>query len=188
MTLMAASLDRNGVVLATDSNLTSAGKRIEREGRKSFELPHLRAGLSVSGCYTIDSTPMDEWMPRFIAREETYEQRTLAGFADCLRKALDCEMRRDQKEQSSLIHIAGYACDNGVFHPEFYSVTNAGDIDVQSGDYTEIADTFTATECFWARDCLHKTSQRGFPEAPDDFRSQFYVNGFPHAEWRAWRF
>jgi hypothetical protein len=181
MTLIATSLDRNGIVLASDSNITSANNRIGREGRKTFELPHLRAGLSVAGCYTVGETPMDEWMPRFIAREETYETKSLAGFVDCLRKSLDCEMRRDQKEQATFIHIAGYACANGVFHPEVYPMSNAGDIDGQTGDYIGITDTFTANEAFWARDCRHTTNQTGFPEASFGHSWQFYADGFPHA-------
>jgi hypothetical protein len=68
ITLIATQFDRNGIVLASDSNLTSAN-RVEREGRKNFDLQHLRAGLSVSGCYAVDKVPMDEWMPQFIARE-----------------------------------------------------------------------------------------------------------------------
>ncbi len=76
MTLMATSLDRNGIVLATDSNLTSANNRTERQGRKTFELPHLHAGLSVSGCYTVGDTPMDEWMPRFFARGDLREEES----------------------------------------------------------------------------------------------------------------
>jgi hypothetical protein len=180
MTLIVAQLDRNGIVLASDSNLTSSN-RVEREGRKAFELPHLRAGLSVSGCYAVDNVPMDEWIPRFIAREETYARKTIAGFADCLRLALDCEMRADQKSSLSLIHLAGYERDERGFHPEFYSVTNATTLDPNTGNYIGIRDAFTAIEDFWSRDCKFKEAQTGFPPAPGPYIAHHYVNGFPDA-------
>ena len=81
MTLIATQFDRSGIVLASDSNLTFDSK-VEHEGRKNFELPHVRAALSICGTYAVGDLPMDEWMPRFIAREETFEKKTIERFAD----------------------------------------------------------------------------------------------------------
>jgi len=142
MTLIATLLDRNGIVLATDSNLT-ANDRITRQARKNFELPHLRGGLSFAGHFSVGGTPLDEWMPRFIARPETYEHGTLGSFADCLRKALTCEMEQHEKAHPTLIHIAGYFQDMNGFHPQFHFVSNANAIDPGTGDYVAVTDTFT---------------------------------------------
>ncbi len=178
MTLIATHIDANGIVLATDSNLT-VGDRVTRQAPKNFELPHLRGGLSIAGCYAVDGIPMDEWMPRLIAQSGTDEVKSLGNFADILRKALDSGMRREEKELPTLIHIAGYATELSDPHPEFYFVRNVGEIDARTGDYTQIRDTFEAEEQFWSRDCEDRVSRTGFANSPHSYRSRFYANGFP---------
>jgi hypothetical protein len=179
MTLIAALLDRNGIVLATDSTVTS-NDLVTRQARKNFELPHLRGGLSFAGCYCVDGVPLDEWMPRFIARPETYKDGTLSGFAECLRKALDCEMNQEDKKIPTLIHIAGYFHDANGSHPEFHFVRNADEIDPATGEYAGITSTFRAEEQFWHH-CKHKESSTGFLAAPHPYDFVFYANGFPAA-------
>jgi hypothetical protein len=180
MTLILTLFDRNGIVLATDSNVSSGG-RVIRQARKNFELPHLRAGLSVAGCYTVDGMPMDEWMPQFIARPETYHPPTLQNLADCLRKAFDIEMTKEDKEEPTLVHIAGYTVDAGSVRPELYFVRNASSIDQVGGGYTGVSNTFQATEDFWSRDRPYLESTTGFPRGDKTYQYQRYANGLPSA-------
>ena len=134
MTLIATMFDRNGIVLATDSNLTSNDK-VTREARKNFELPHLRGGLSIAGAYSVEGVPMDDWMPEFIARPGTYEKTTLVAFADCLRKAFENEMSCPEKQIPTIAHLAGYFTDKNGYHPEFHHIRNSAGMDEQSGNY-----------------------------------------------------
>src|SRR4051794_10575925 len=102
MTLIASNIDRNGIVMATDSNLTDENDNFAGIARKNFELPRLRGGLNVAGCWSAAGVPMDEWMPRLIARPESHRDGTLAGFAECLRAALEAEMTDREKESGSI--------------------------------------------------------------------------------------
>ena len=148
MTLIATQVSQYGIVLATDSNLTDSAYRFARQSRKNFELPHQRGGLSVAGCWSVDGVPMDEWMPRFIARPETFAGGSLAAFAGHLRMALESEMLPAEKRLGSMIHIAGYAREGDGFHPEFYFVRNFEKSE-DDGRYSGISDTFASDEHFW---------------------------------------
>lgn len=176
MTLIATQLSHYGIVLATDSNLTDSAYRFARQSRKNFELPHLRGGLSVAGCWSVNGIAMDEWMPRFIARPETFAGGSLAAFAGHLRMALESEMLPAEKRLGSMIHIAGYAREGDSFHPEFYFVRNFEKIE-DDGSYSGMSDTFASDEQFWNRDCQHRESPTGFSAHGGE--AHVYVNGFP---------
>jgi hypothetical protein len=177
MTLIVTYLDRNGIVLASDSNLTD-GNRITRQANKNFEVPYLRGGLNVAGCYTVDGIPMDEWMPSFIDDQRTHESQSLERFADHLRLALDCGLNRHEKKVPTFVHLAGYAVESAVYHPEFYSIRNAYRVE-PDGNYAGVSESFQASEDFWQRDCKCKSTQTGFLAPPNDYGYQFYINGFP---------
>jgi hypothetical protein len=178
MTLIVTYLDRNGIVLASDSNLTD-GARVTRESKKNFCLPHLCGGLSIAGCYTVDGVPMEEWINNLISEHENHEQQSLCSFANVLRMALDSSMNRFEKEVPTIFHIAGYASANQTFHPEFHSVRNVARIHEVTGEYFEVSDTFQWSEDFWSRDCLCKDSHTGFPADPFVYGHQIYTNGYP---------
>lgn len=176
MTLIAAQLNRHGIVLATDSNLTdTATDAVAGQARKNFELPHLRGGMSVAGGWNVGGLTMDVWMPRFIARPETYKSGTLREFSECLRAALESEMTPTEKGVHSLIHVAGYALDNSIgFHPEFWLVTNV--YGMTEREYDPPRDTFKASEEFWDHHCQYKSQPTGFI---DDIQYMVYANGYP---------
>jgi hypothetical protein len=184
MTLIAAQLSRDGIVLATDSNLTESNlttgiDRFAGQVRKNFELPHLRGGLSVAGCWSVNGVPMDEWMPRFIARPETFASQSLADFTEHLRSALESEMLHGEKQSGSMVHVAGYALDATLgFHPEFHYIRNTHGIRAD-GNYETPGDAFLSSEDFWSRDCHHQDSPTGFPLDAGIYKYQYYVNGYP---------
>jgi hypothetical protein len=173
MTLIATHLSRNGIVLASDSNLTGPAG-FAGEAPKTFALPHLRAGLSVSGSYSVNGVRMDRWMPNFIAASPQQGCCSLATFAESLRAALEAAMTSQEKACGSLIHIAGYVSESNTYHPEFYFVRNIYAID-PSGQYADFRNTFQVSEDFWSRDCQHRESPSGFVD--DSY--QVYANGFP---------
>jgi hypothetical protein len=173
MTLIATHLSRNGIVLASDSNLTGP-TGFAGEAPKTFALPHIRAGLSVSGSYSVNGVRMDSWMPNFIAASAQQGCCSLAALAESLRAALQAGMRPQEKAGGSLIHMAGYVTDSNTYHPEFHFVRNIYAID-PSGAYADFRDTFQASEDFWSRDCQHRESPTGFVD--DNY--QVYANGYP---------
>jgi hypothetical protein len=177
MTLIASHIDRNGIVLATDSNLTDAADQFAGVSRKNFELPHLGGGLSVAGCWSVGNTPMNEWMPRFIARSETYSGGSFDGFVAYLRDALQDEMLPDEKDCGTIIHIAGYVPDPVLgYHPVHWMVSNIPNMD-DEGNYRSAVSTFHHHENFWEQDCRHKDSPTGFDR--DGYEGwQVYANGF----------
>jgi hypothetical protein len=178
MTLIVSHFDRNGIVLATDSNLTAGATRFAGVSRKNFELPHLRGGLSVAGCWNVGGIPMNEWMPRFIARPATYASGSLDRFVICLHDALQDEMLPDEKKDGTIIHIAGYVPDPVLgYHPVHWMVSNIPDVD-DEGNYRSPVSTFHHHEDFWEKHCRYKDSPTGFPR--DAYPGwQVYANGFP---------
>jgi hypothetical protein len=176
MTLIASHFDRNGIVLATDSNLTNDDGQFARTSRKNFELPHLRGGLGVTGFWSVNGYPMDNWMPRFIARPETYKDGSLSQFVCRLRNALQNDATPQEKKEGLLVHVAGYEVDKDLgFHPVHWTVTNVPGLH-DDGEYKEPTDTFRHFEDFWDRDCKVKDSPSGF--SSNDYDLWIYANGF----------
>jgi hypothetical protein len=173
MTLIVTHLSRTGIVMASDSNLTGPAGFVG-EAPKTFPLPHIRGGLSISGSYSVNGVRMDRWIPNFIAGSAQQGCCSLASFAESLRAALESEMTTQEKLGGSLIHMAGYVSDTNGYHPEFHFVRNIYAIN-SSGAYGDFRDTFQTSEDFWSRDCQHLESPTGFVD--DNY--QVYANGYP---------
>jgi hypothetical protein len=178
MTLIATQLDRNGIVFASDSNLTQ-GDRVVRQAPKSFSIPHLHGGLSVAGAYKVGDQPMDSWMPDFIAEHNCHEDQSLVGFAQALGRALECQMTAEQKCMFNFMHIAGYAPDTTDWHPEFHFVRNVTAIK-PSGEYEGSTQEFQISEDFWSRDYRKLPALRASLASSEAlYERAFYTNGFP---------
>jgi hypothetical protein len=195
MTLIAAHINEYGIVMASDSNVTSI--RGVREARKVFEVPKFNAVLSVAGSFHVNEIPMDEWIPDFIVRRETWECRSLTEVAEYLRASLEGEMWREQKlKLGSFVHLAGYAPDENGFHPEFHFIRNVYKIDEVTGEYDDFRETFLATEEYRATEREHRalppgyeviesTYVNGFPEGRENYwRTQYQLRSFFHTIWR----
>jgi hypothetical protein len=81
MTLILTHLGRFGIIHASDSNLTSALNTSAGQGKKTFALDYLNAGLTVAGAYSIAGIAMDVWMQNFIRGQEANGTRPLSQFA-----------------------------------------------------------------------------------------------------------
>ena len=99
---------------------------------------------------------------------------SLATFAHALAKALESEMLSEEKKGGSMVHIAGYVQEKGLYHPEFYFVRNVHGIG-NSGEYTDIRSDFAVSEDFWTRDCPKSNLMEAFER--DVY--QLYINGYP---------
>jgi hypothetical protein len=112
---------------------------------------------------------MAPWMKSFIQMQTS---NTLADFAANLRNELDQQMSPEEKANGTLMHIAGYAITDGVYHPELWYIRNAS-IDPVTGEYV-IAGDLQLTEDFWTRDCPKHDLMNVFRQGG----YQLYVNGF----------
>src|SRR5437764_7813054 len=153
MTLILTHLSKFGIIHASDSNLTSATNTSAGQGKKTFALAYLDAGLTVAGAYSVGRTAMDVWMQNFIRVQEAKGTRPLSQFAEALRSAFEAQMLREEKDGGSMVHIAGYVESSGVQHPEFYYIRNVYGIDTSTGEYFDVRPTFAVSEDFWTRDC-----------------------------------
>lgn len=95
MTLIVTYISKYGIVHASDSNLTSSSGDPAGEGRKTFPIPALNAGLTLAGAYSVAGTKMDAWMEGFI---EAHTAVSLDIFADKLKDALENQMSPSEKE------------------------------------------------------------------------------------------
>ncbi len=174
MTLILTHLSRFGIIHASDSNLTSDGNRSAGQGQKTFKVDYLDAGLTVAGAYSVGGTAMDVWMTKFISSQTTGGARSLSEFAEALRTKLEAQMLPKEKQDGSMVHIAGYVESGGLQHPEFYYIRNVYGIDAGTGGYFDIRDQFVVSEDFWTRDCPRSNAMAVFQSGA----YQIYVNGF----------
>jgi len=174
MTLIATAISNVGIVMASDSNLTSATSKYAGEGRKLFHVPAVGGALAVAGTYSIGAESMDQWMPAVIDSYGFRTAPTLGGFADYLAGHLSAEIAPDEFQHGTLVHIAAYVEADSEAHPEFWFVRNIAKIDETTGDYIG-SDHFDVSEDFWHRDYLNPGVQRALEFGSE----QRYFNGYP---------
>jgi hypothetical protein len=174
MTLILTIINKYGIIHASDSALTSQENTQAGENQKTFEVTHLNAGLTVAGAYSVGGIEMDKWMNDFIQRQAILTMSPLSKFANNLKDELEVQMHPMEKLNGSLVHIAGYAEENGLYHPEFCFVRNVTGLDPTTGEYTGTSPHFQVSEDFWNRDCpahqLIEAFERGV--------YQIYINGY----------
>ena len=176
MTLILTHIDKHGIVHAADSNLTDSSGGPADIGRKVFDLPSLRAGVSVAGSYSVSGITMDMWMPGMITNYGLSPSPSLSGFADSLRGRLERDMTPTEKGGGCLVHIAGFVHDSAGQHPEFYFVRNITGIDPHNGSYLGMGSSFTVSEDFWTRDYVKPSDRAALTVGPG---YALYINGFP---------
>lgn len=177
MTLIITHINRFGIIHASDSNLTSSDQDTS-EVTKTYEIGFLKAGLTTAGSYRVNNIPMPEWMTDFIDKESKIIGLTLKDFCYNLRNELQRLMQKEEKECGSMIHITGYVEEEGLFHPEFWFISNVHGIDPKTGEYRNIDENFAISEDFWKRDYLNNNLKETFQD-PNYYSKQIYVNGFP---------
>jgi hypothetical protein len=170
MTLIATVICNQGIIQASDSNLTSS-RGPARTGPKVFRLRFADGALALAGTYGVGTERMDNWLTARIASYSASAAPSLSGFANHLAAELESS---STPEKARLFHIAGYVNDASGAHPEFYFVRNIQGINVMTGAYEGVTSSYQVTEDFWTRD---------YPQAPSGLfkagGSQRYFNGFP---------
>jgi len=175
MTLIITHINRFGIIHASDSNLTSSDQDAG-EVTKTYKIVFLKAGLTTAGSYRVNNVPMPEWMTDFIDKQSKITELTLKDFSHNLKHALQETMLKEEKENGSMIHIAGYVEEQGLYHPEFWFISNVHGIDPKTGEYEDIDENFAISEDFWNRDYRNNNLKETFQD-PNQYSYQIYVNG-----------
>ena len=89
MTLIVSYLNKYGVVLASDSNLSNK-KGNAGFGQKVFPISFLKAGVTYSGLYEIGGQDIDDWLNQFI-RNESFITNSIELFVENLCNQLNLE-------------------------------------------------------------------------------------------------
>jgi hypothetical protein len=174
MSLIYTHINRYGIIVASDSNLsTNAGNA--GFGQKVFPIPHLNAALAYSGAYGINNESIDIWMTNFISGS-VFTNQTINEFVTDLTATLTAEMSQNEFGQGNIIHIAGYQKTDNFNHLEHWHIANMGL--QQDGDYSIPANNFHNGNDFNSRKVQ---SNREFLIQLDEdpINHQFYINGFP---------
>jgi len=175
MTLIASYINKYGIVLASDSNLTSREGN-SGFGQKVFPIPYLNAGLTYSGLYRIKEEDIDDWMNNFI-KEVKYTSKSIEEFVNNLTTQLSMDFSEDQNDKA-ILHICGYAQHDYKSYLEHWHISNVNLVKntggyIPKGRFEFINDFNSKT----------RPDQR---EALQNFDAnaayhQFYINGFPPA-------
>jgi len=155
MTLILTQINRFGIIHASDSAITGSYEEMPDYSKgnspKTFKIPRLKAGLTVAGSYSVGGVDMDNWMYDFIRRQYELKGLSIAIFAQNLRNELETKMFSEEKKNGCIIHLAGYVKENGLYHPEFWHVTNVSGVDQSTGKNTLPLTYFeNAREEFWS--------------------------------------
>jgi hypothetical protein len=118
---------------------------------------------------------MDEWMSATIDAYAMGSQPSLQGFAEHLRAILNSALTDEEREDLTLIHIAGYVDDAGTSHPMLLFVTNVEGINDDGSYIWPGMRECRLSEDFWNRDYLDADTKLALASGG----WQSYFNGFP---------
>jgi hypothetical protein len=173
MTLIATIINKYGIVLASDSNLTSRQGN-SGFGQKIFPISYLRAGLAYSGLYYLSGKDIDEWMIKYIENAQ-YTSHTIEEFAKTLTQQLTNEFK---SEEPAIIHICGYSKRETGSHVEHWHIANTN-LDEVSGNYS-YKGHFDCSNDFNSETQSRQREMLEMFDTNSHFH-QFYINGFPPA-------
>jgi hypothetical protein len=171
MTLISTYINKFGIIMASDSNLsTNSGN--SGFGQKVFPIPHLNAGLSYSGIYTIDGLDLDDWMSQFILNE-SFISNTLEDFVENLTRALTTYI--PGHASVTILHVCGFYTLDYTSYCKHWHISNS-DLDPNTGSYI-IKNDFSCNCDFdsFNEGDLEKLTNLDL----NPFNNQLYLNGYP---------
>jgi hypothetical protein len=174
MTLISSYISKFGVILASDSNLSN-NEGNAGFGQKVFPIPHLNAGLAYSGVYTIGGVELDKYMNDFI-KAEYFCSKSIGDFTKSLLDALHRDIRDYERNEVTIIHIAGFNEMNGRSHCEHWHISNTGTD--SRGEYLPAENHFHLSNDFNTQtNRAHRIELRVFVESEGITYRSIY-NGF----------
>lgn len=128
MTLVLTHLSPLGIAMAADSAITHVdartGERVSDPGAnvmKLFPVPHLRAGLSAWGNWSMgNNEDLDSWIRKFIADHSN--EQDLSQFASTLATELNFRVVNKGPSRTMGIHVAGFVQTPDGDRPTFWHV------------------------------------------------------------------
>lgn len=174
MTLIASYITKFGIIQASDSNLSNSEGNAGF-GQKVFPIPHLNASLSYSGVYSINGRSVDHWMTDFITAS-FFTLKTIEEFTVELKDRMNADMRENEIDGVTILHIAGYAKHDDQSHAEHWHISNTSLL--ESGSYGASSGEFKISNDFNSRtNPEQREFLKSFDAAP--FNHQCYINGYP---------
>ena len=172
MSLILRYINKFGIVLASDSNLSNDHGNAGF-GQKVFPIPHLNAGLAYSGSYNINGSTVDKWVTEFITGSfHLYD--TIEKFTSGLCESLTKEMLEHELELCTIIHISGFQQIDSMSHIEHWHISNTGLL--PNGSYDEASKEFKFHCDFNTR--LNKQHREHIIQNQSDFvYRQYFING-----------
>jgi hypothetical protein len=172
MSLIFSYINKFGIVLASDSNLSNDSGNAGF-GQKVFPIPHLNAGLAYSGSYNINGRTVDKWMTDFIIGSyHLYD--TIESFTSGLSNSLTSEMREQELNICTIIHIAGFQQVDSNSHIEHWHISNTGLF--PDGSYDTPSKEFKYHNDF--NSWLKKEHREHIIQNETDYMyRQYYING-----------
>lgn len=175
MTLIATYINQFGIVHASDSNLTK-DKGNSGFGQKVFSIPHLNSGLTYSGAYSINGISVDIWMNEFISGS-FFTTTTLEEFCKQISDRMSSEMRNNEINEITIIHLSGYIEYENHLHLEFWHISNT-ELDEKTGNYKSAKPEFKIVNDFNSRtNPQHKNRLKNLDLNLKNHL--FYINGYP---------
>lgn len=172
MSLILSYINKFGIVLASDSNLSN-DEGNAGFGQKVFPIPHLNAGLAYSGTYNINGLNVDKWMTDFITGS-FHLFGTIEGFTSALSARLTSEMREHELQTCTIIHIAGFQQVDSNSHIEHWHISNTGLF--PDGSYDTPTKDFKYHNDFNSR--LYKEHREHIIQNQSDYIfRQYFING-----------
>lgn len=174
MTLIASYINKYGIVLASDSNLTS---RIGNSGfgQKIFSIPYLNSGIAYSGLYNINGIDIDEWMKNFILNE-SFIYSDIMSFVSNLTKTLNQEYKGEEND-IAIMHICGYSKIENNSYCEHWHISN-GKLG-SDGNYSSSGNFDFHNDFNTLNSLDDRMKLQNFDLHSNN--NQFYLNGFPPA-------
>ncbi|MBY0534515.1 MAG: hypothetical protein K2P88_01595 [Chitinophagaceae bacterium] len=172
MSLILSYINRFGIVLASDSNLSN-DQGNAGFGQKVFPIPHLNAGLAYSGTYYINGSTVDTWVTNFITGS-FYLYNTIEEFTSELCNRLSTEMREHELNVCTILHIAGYSHFDSKSYVEHWHISNTSLL--SDGSYDMPSNEFKFSCDFNSR--LNQQHRAQIIQNQNDyFYRQYFING-----------
>jgi hypothetical protein len=151
MSIMAVQIVAEGILFATDRNITvsltddSGGLVGQSQRPKVLKWPNREIIIGYVGQAEIEEQPTDLWLYDFIGAHLD-EGESLSELAHALEDRLEFAFRREDGDDppALIIHLGGFIAREGQWVPEVWFVRNPHGMD-ETG-YTNVTTDFDATE------------------------------------------
>lgn len=153
MTLIVSHISKQGIIQLSDSNLST---RIGTAGfgQKIFPVPYLNASVAFTGPYWVKNQRVDQWLNEVIDGSRLSSIRTIKEFVENLVVRLNQDMTTTEKEEPTILHIAGFEIKDFKSYAKHFHISNCSL--KEGGSYGDVRETFGYQEDFNSENSQHR--------------------------------